>query len=304
MAPISIAPIVKESIKLLRSTLPATIQIEQNIQDHSDKVIGDPTQILQVMMNLCTNAYHAMRERGGILTISLENVVLHTPKKFMTLKVPPGDNIKIGISDTGHGISPQNMERIFEPYFTTKHVNEGTGLGLSVIMGIIKSHNGLITVESELGKGTRFDVYFPLTQAKTTEAVEPVPVIPTVNQERILLVDDEPFFLDIVKENLEALKFKVFANGSSLKTLEIFKENPKGFDFVITDQSMPEMTGLQLIAEIRNINPDIPIILCTGYTEKVSEQSAKYYGITKFLMKPVIFRDLAFAVQDALQRKE
>ena len=303
MSPISIKPIIKESIKLLRSTFPATIEIQQNIQDHLDKIVGDPTQVHQVMMNLCTNAYHAMRERGGILTISLENMALQAPREFMNLKAPPGDYIRLGISDTGQGIAPQILERIFEPYFTTKKVNEGTGLGLSVIMGIIKSHKGLISVESELEKGTRFDVYFPVVQAISPETADRIRFIPTGNQERILVVDDEAFFLDVVKENLEALEYQVIANCSSLKTLEILKDNPTGFDLVITDQTMPEMTGLQLVAEIRNFNSDIPIILCTGYSEMVSEQSAKYYGITKFLLKPIIFNDLAMAVQEALQRK-
>jgi CheY-like chemotaxis protein len=182
-------------------------------------------------------------------------------------------------------------------------VNEGTGLGLSVIMGIVKSHKGLITVESELSKGTRFEVYFPVAQATAAEADASSRVIPTGRQERILVVDDEPFFLDVVKENLEALKYQVTANCSSLTALELFKKNPAGFDLVITDQTMPEMTGLQLVAEIRKYNSDIPIILCTGYSDMVSEQSAKYYGITKFLLKPLIAHDLALAVQDALQAK-
>jgi two-component system, cell cycle sensor histidine kinase and response regulator CckA len=303
MSPVSITPIIKESIKLLRSTFPATIKIQVNIQVTSDKIFGDPTQIHQVMMNLCTNAYHAMRARGGTLTISLENIVLHTPKEFMTLKAPPGDYIKLGISDTGQGISPLILERIFEPYFTTKKVNEGTGLGLSVIMGIIKGHNGLITVESELDRGTRFEVYFPVAHTITGETATPLQTAPKGNQEKILIVDDEPYFLEVVKENLESLNYRVIANRSSLKTLEIFKENPKGFDLVITDQTMPEMTGLQLVAAIRNFNSDIPIILCTGYSEMVSEQSARYYSINKFLMKPVIFPDLALAVHEVLHSR-
>jgi PAS domain S-box-containing protein len=303
MSPISITPIIKESIKLLRSTFPVTIEIQQNIQSHYDKILADPSQVHQVVMNLCTNAYHAMRERGGILTISLENVVLQTPKESMNLKVQPGNYIKLSISDSGQGIPQQILERIFEPYFTTKKVNEGTGLGLSVIMGIIKSHNGLITVESELDKGTRFDVFFPVVQAITPETAAPFRVAPTGNRERILVVDDEPFFLDVIEKNLEALKYQVIANCSSLKILEIFSGNPTGFDLVITDQTMPEMTGLQLVAEIRKFNSDIPIILCTGYSEMVSEQSARYYGINKFLLKPVVFHDLALAVQEALLRK-
>lgn len=302
MKPIGIAPIIIESIKLLRSTLPATIKIEQDFQENSAKIVGDPTQIHQVMMNLCTNAFHAMKERGGILTISMANVVLNTPKTFMDLNVPPGEYVKLSISDTGHGIAPHTLERIFDPYFTTKKVNEGTGLGLSVIMGIIKIHHGLINVESDLYHGTRFDVYFPLIQAETHKTSDKTPIVLLGNQEKILVVDDEPFFLDVVKDNLEMLKYKVSANLSSLKTLELFKENPTGFDLVITDQTMPEMTGIQLIAEIRNLNSDIPIILCTGYSENVSEHSAKYYSITKFLMKPVIFHDLALAVQEVLQK--
>jgi PAS domain S-box-containing protein len=302
MGVISIKPIVKESIRLLRSTLPATIEIRQNVDAQLDRVVGDPTQIHQVIMNLCTNAYHAMRQGGGTLTIALENTPIQRPREFRSLKAVPGDYIRLSIADTGHGIEPQVLTRIFEPYFTTKKVSEGTGLGLSVTMGIVKNHDGLIEVESSVGQGTRFDVYFPLTEEKAPENEVPTRSLPPGNGEKVLIVDDEPFFLEVVRMYLESLGYQVTAKHSSLETLETFRGDPNGFDLVITDQTMPEMTGVQLAGEIRTFHKTIPIILCTGYSETVTEQSARYFGITGFLMKPVVCRDLAWAVHEALQQ--
>ncbi|MBN1102942.1 MAG: PAS domain S-box protein [Deltaproteobacteria bacterium] len=300
MSAFSITPVVKESVKLLRAILPKSIDLQQRIQADPDRIMGDPTQVHQVIMNLCTNAYHVMRGEGGVLSITLENARIESPRESMSLKVPPGDYIRLSVSDTGSGIAPQILERIFEPYFTTKKISEGTGLGLSVTLGIVKSHNGLIELTSRVGEGTRFDVYFPVTQTRSVEAASRVGALPAGHMESVLVVDDELFFLDVLKENLQTLNYRVTANQSSVKTLEAFKSNPNGFDLVITDQSMPEMTGVQLVAEIRKYNRDIPIILCTGYSEIVSEKSAKHYGITKFLMKPIAATELAWAVHEAL----
>lgn len=303
MEAISIRPIIKESIRLLRSTLPTTIEIQQSIGADEDRIVGDPTQIHQVIMNLCTNAYHAMKSSGGVLTIGLEKVTLLRSMEFLSLKAVPGDYIRLSISDTGHGIDPQIFERVFEPYFTTKKLSEGTGLGLSVTMGIVKNHGGLIEVESTAGMGSRFSIYFPLTRENQTESAVLERSLPPGHGERVLIVDDEPFFLEVVKMYLETLGYLVVASHSSLRTLEIFKNNPEAFDLVITDQTMPEMTGVQLAAEIRKHHPTKPIILCTGYSETVTEQSAEHFGITRFLMKPVICRDLAWAVHDALREE-
>lgn len=304
MGKIALKPIAEEAIQLLRSTLPKNIEIRQRLKADPDKITGDPTQIHQAIMNLCTNAYHVMRDSGGVLSVALENTRIGSPREFMSLRVPPGNYIQLSVSDTGQGIAPELLGRIFDPYFTTKSTSEGTGLGLSVTMGIIKGHNGLIEVESHLGKGTRFDLYFPVTPAGLMEANTPAGLLPAGKQEKILVVDDEPFFLDVVREHLSTLGYQVTVNQSAVKSLELFKTDPDGFNLLITDQGMPEMTGVHLVTEIRKYNRDIPIILCTGYSETVSEQSAKYYGITRFLMKPVTYSDLAWAVHGALVGEE
>lgn len=297
---LSISPLLKETTRLLRSTLPKTIQIEQRIQVEDDTIYGDSTQIHQIIMNLCTNAYHAMRDTGGVLTLTLEKGRLLTPREFLSLKVPPGEYVKLSVSDTGQGIDPQTIQRVFEPYFTTKPLNEGTGLGLSVTLGIVRGHGGLIDLQSKVGEGTRFDVYFPLAHAESAETVKSESRLPLGNMERILIVDDELLFLDVLRESLNLLGYRVTTHQSSLKALEAFKHNPDQFDILVTDQSMPEMTGVQLVAEVRKFNKDIPIILCTGFSETVSEESAAHYGISKFIMKPVSTSDLARAVHEAI----
>jgi len=300
---IAVTPLLKESVKLMRSILPKTIRIEQGFDADVDTICGDATQIHQVVMNLCTNAYHAMRDDGGVLALSLRNVSFPAPREWMSLKVPPGEYLQLGISDTGCGIEPQLSERIFNPYFTTKPGSEGSGLGLSVTLGIVKGHNGLIEMESTVGKGTRFDVYLPVARCKAMQEEPSADSLPVGRQENILVVDDELFFLDVVRESLEYLGYRVQAHASSLKALEAFKEDPTGFDLLVTDQTMPEMTGVQLIAEIRKLHGTVPVLLCTGYSETVTEQTAGYYGITRFLMKPVSTKDLARAVHEALDGK-
>jgi|GEM_PF-2542043 len=297
---IEVTPLVKESVKLMRSTLPKNIEIVEDIAAQNDLILGDPTQVHQVIMNLCTNAYHAMRRTGGALRLSVKNVVLHAPKEGMSLRVPPGEFLLLAVSDTGCGIDPQISERIFDPYFTTKQGIEGSGLGLSVTLGIVKGHNGLIEMESRVGEGTRFDVYFPVSRSEVSEEEGQGVALPAGRKERVLVVDDEPFFLDVVGESLDHLGYRVRACGSSSRALEVFKAHPEGFDLLVTDQSMPGMTGVQLIAEIRKLNGRLPVILCTGYSETVTEQSAEHYGITRFLMKPVNARELAEAVRASL----
>ncbi len=297
---VALAPLIKESVKLLRATLPATIEIVQRIAADPDTISGDPTQIHQVVMNLCTNAYHAMRETGGILTVSLETVMLQSSRKAMAMEIPPGAYLKLSIQDTGRGMAPGILDRIFEPYFTTKKINEGTGLGLSVTLGIVRSHNGLIEVESRVGEGTRFDIYLPRVNQAVTEKPVPAGTLPRGDDQRVLVVDDESFFIDVVRENLECLGYRVTACQSSLKALEAFNQAPEEVDLLVTDQTMPEMTGVQLIAEIRKTGATLPVLLCTGYSETVTEQSASHYGITRFCMKPVTIADLAWAVHEVL----
>ncbi|MGD9950776.1 MAG: PAS domain S-box protein [Desulfobulbus sp.] len=301
MEPVNIGPIIKESVRLLRSTIPTTIEIRQEMTITDDQILGDATQIHQVLMNLATNSYHAMRKCGGTLTITLDQVRLDSPKYFLTMEIQPGAYLKLRVSDTGAGISARVLERIFEPYFTTKAVDEGTGLGLAVTMGIVKGHQGLIEVETELGLGTCFTVYLPLSSAQAKQQASPESRLSVGHGERILLVDDEEYFREVIREGLHLLGYKVTVQKGSLQTLETFKKNPMGFDLLITDQTMPELTGTQLAQHVLAINCFMPIILCTGFSETITKDNASNFGITKLLMKPVNIEELATAVHDVLR---
>jgi PAS domain S-box-containing protein len=292
MEPINLTPLVEEALHLLRSTLPATITIHQNINPVSHQISGNLTQIHQVIMNLATNASHAMKSNGGTLTVNLDSCTLTGAKQFMTMTITPGEYIKITVADTGCGMTPGVLERIFDPYFTTKKIDEGTGLGMAVVLGIIKSHGGLIDIKTELGKGTVFEIYLPLCPGETEGGRSDEMKIHHGNGEKILIVDDELYFLELVYENLKTLGYNARAVQRSTEALDLIQTGPNEYDLLITDQTMPEMTGVQLIEEVRKINRTIPIILCTGFSEVVTEDSASYYGINRFLMKPVSLREL------------
>jgi PAS domain S-box-containing protein len=297
--PIQVTHIVKEAIKLLRASLPTTILIQQHIEKNIGIIEADPTQIQQVMMNLCTNAAHAINEKDGVLEISLSNIELD---QIASAKIPdlkPGPYLKLSVSDTGHGIHPNAYKKIFVPYFTTKEKGEGTGLGLAVVQEIIKSHGGAITVESELGKGATFHVYIPTIQREVAMDEVESTALP-MGHERILLVDDEQPLVEIGKQMLERLGYNVAARTSSIEALELFKVQPDRFDLVITDIVMPNMTGEKLAEKLMAIRADIPIILCTGYSEKFTRRQASDMGIQSFLMKPLVMQDLATTVRQAL----
>ena len=299
--PMQIGPIVKEALKLLRSSLPTTVELRQNIESDTGIVEADPTQIHQILMNLCANASHSMGEEGGILEVSIGNVKLGSSDSGSGyFDIPPGNYLRLTVSDTGQGMPPEVLERIFEPYYTTKEKGQGTGLGLSVVHGIVKSYGGTITAYSEPGKGSVFNVYFPLIEQKkeVLEADESGP-IPTGN-EHILFIDDEPPLADLGKQMLERLGYKVNTRTSSLEALELFKVKPGQFDLVITDMTMPNMTGEKLAVELMRIRSDIPIIICTGYSEYISEEKANEIGIRAFIMKPLLMRDLANTVRKVL----
>ena len=297
--PIQVTHIVKEAIKLLRASLPTTISIEQHIEKNIGVIEADPTQIHQVMMNLCTNAAHAISEKDGVLKISLSNIELDQMAYAKIPDLEAGSYLKMSVSDTGHGIHPEAQEKIFNPYFTTKEKGEGTGLGLAVVQGIIKSHNGAITVESEVGKGATFHVYLPIIQREISTAEVESIALP-MGQERILFVDDEQPLVEIGKQMLERLGYTVDTRTSSIEALELFKTQPNRFDLVITDIVMPNMTGEKLAEKLLDIRADIPIILCTGYSEKFTRRQASDMGIQSFLMKPLVMRDLASTVRQAL----
>jgi PAS domain S-box-containing protein len=300
--PLSIQLIIKEALKLLRASFPSTIDIHQDIDKKCRSILADPTQIHQVLMNLCTNSYHAMRENGGVLGVSLREVEIASDDLVSNLDLNPGGYLKLTVSDTGHGMDREVAEQIFNPYFTTKAPGEGTGMGLAVVHGIVKSYGGHITVYSEPNQGTTFHVYLPRIDASevTPETLSTEP--PPKGKERILLVDDEPPIVRMVQQMLENLGYHVTARTGSIDAFEAFCVEPDKFDLVITDQTMPHMTGTELAQKIMSIRPGVPIILCTGFSEVISEKKAKAIGILEYAMKPVIKSDLAGTIRKLLDK--
>jgi len=298
--PIQLGSIVKEALKLMRATLPSTIEIRQHIQDGLDPVLADATQIHQILMNLCANAAHAMRKDGGILEVNLEKIHIDTAMANRYADLETGSHIRLRIEDSGTGIPTDIIDSIFDPYFTTKQPGEGTGLGLSVVHGIVKSYGGDIRVKSQLDAGTVFDMVLPATNDNsfTTEAVSAPP--PTGN-EHILLIDDEPALVEIGKKLLVSLGYKVVTQTNSHAALELFNSQPWAFDLVVSDMTMPGMTGEKLAQEMIEVRPDIPVILCTGYSQQISEQQAYALGIRAFLYKPISIDILARTVRTVLE---
>ena len=297
--PVRVSRIVKEALKFLRASLPTTIEIRENIEKDIGTIEADPTQIHQILMNLCTNAHHAMREEGGILEVTLTNVDMDAYTIRQYPDISSGPYVRLSVSDTGHGITPDVKERIFDPYFTTKGVGEGTGLGLAVVHGIVKDHAGAITVYSETGKGTTFHIFLPVIEKAEEPKKETMGPLPT-GHERILFIDDDPSLVEIGREILGKLGYDVVAKTSSIEALELFREQPDKFDLVITDMTMPNMTGDRLAAELMKIRPDIPTILCSGFSEKMSNEKADALGIKNFLMKPIVMKDLAKTIRKVL----
>ena len=301
-AKIKIIPVLKEVLKMLRSTIPTTIDIQQNLEAESGTVLADPTQIQQILLNLGTNAAHAMRDMGGTLKVSLvqEDFDLDAAEEYPDLN--PGSYLKLIVSDTGSGIDDEIMQKIFEPYFTTKGPGEGTGMGLALVHGIVKSYDGDITVESEPGKGTTFNLCLPRIEADVSPVEEPSAKLPR-GTERILFVDDEKEAVDAIQPMLENLGYKVTGRTSSIEALEAFRNRPDGFDLVITDMTMPNMTGKDLAKKLMSIRSDIHIILCTGFSEKIDERRAEEMGISAFVMKPIIMRQMAQTIREVLDKK-
>jgi len=290
--------VVKEALKFLRASLPSTIEIAQDIQ--SDWLLmGDSTQIHQVLMNLCTNAGHAMEEKGGVLDVALMDTELDSGFTATHQGLKPGPFLKITVTDTGYGMKPHVLDRIFEPFFTTRPPGEGTGLGLSVVHGIVNSHGGGIYAYSEPGKGSTFHVYLPAIKSEWEEESELEKPV-SGGTERILFVDDEPMLADLGEKALKSLGYEVTARTSSIDALALFQKQPDQFDLVITDMTMPHMTGDSLARAMIKIRPDIPIILCSGYSQQISEESAKRIGFRAFVMKPILRRTLAETVREVL----
>jgi signal transduction histidine kinase len=296
--PVQIKPIAKEALKLIRASLPATIEIHKDIRSDSP-IMADPTQVHQIIMNLCTNAAHAMQDTGGRMVVSLIDVELGADVTDPHPDIAPGPFIKLTVSDSGCGIAPEIKDRIFDPFYTTKELGEGTGLGLSVVHGIVKDCGGMVTVESTPGEGSTFNIFFPVIESEQGAEIVTRAPLPT-GTERILFVDDEESHVEMGKQVLELLGYRVTAQTSSREALKVFRAKPDEFDLVVTDLTMPKMTGDVLAKEIMAIRSDMPVILCTGYSGKITPAKAKALGIKEVVMKPAVVEEIARTVRMVL----
>ena len=298
LKPMSVTYVVKEVMKLLRSTIPATIQIYEHWESENDQICGNATQIHQVLMNLCTNASYAMKGKEGKLEVILSDENLSAPTTVGHFTLNPGTYLKLTVRDSGHGIPAEDMQRIFDPYFTTKPRGEGTGLGLSIIYGIIKDHNGGVGVTSTVGKGTTFEIFLPVSEKTASRAEISTPILQ--GSGNILLVDDEESLVEAYGELLTSLGYTVDGATSSRQALELFKENPEKFDLVFTDHTMAHMTGFQLAEKLLEIRPKLPVILYSGFAEDITPKIAKAHGIRHLLAKPLIKNEVARILHNLL----
>lgn len=297
--PFIVSTVAKEVLRLIRSSLPATVKIKRKITSES-AILGNPTQVHQIFMNLCTNAAHAMERSGGTLEVTVIDVHI-TGASPDEPDLDPGDYMKIEVSDTGQGIPPEIINSIFEPYFTTKRPGEGTGMGLAVVQGIVESYGGKIYVDSQQGKGTTFRIFLPIVHKRSDLLQETMSDLPS-GTEHILLVDDELPIVKMGSQIMERLGYRVTTRTSSIEALALFRSKPDEFDLVISDMTMPNMTGDKLAVEMMQIRPDIPVILCTGYSKTISENSALELGIKAFVYKPMVKKDLANVIRAVLDQ--
>ena len=300
--PLELHILVKEVLKLLRASLPSTISIQERLDPQAGTVLANATHMHQVLMNLGANAAHAMRDSGGVLEIRVEPYQVETTDTAALAELRPGPHVRLTVRDTGHGMTPDVMARIFEPFFTTKGIGEGTGMGLAVIHGIITHHDGMITVESHPGQGTTFRVYLPVsdpTQDEEEALDEPLPR----GSERILFVDDEGALAQLGQRMLTRLGYQVTACQSGVEALQRFQQAPQDFDLVMTDQTMPEMTGDRLTYELRQVRPEIPIVMCTGFSPTIDATEAQTADVDAICMKPLMARQVARAVRQALDHR-
>ncbi len=298
--PLLVQDIVNESLRFLRSTIPSNIKIIKRIDSLPIYILGDPIQVYEVIMNLCTNAYQAMEKQGGILSVCVNEIEITQDQNGSGMK--PGSYCKIRVQDSGPGIPKEDLNKIYDPYFTTKAFGEGSGLGLSVVHGIMKKHNGFIKAKSKPGE-TIFDIYFPRTDKKEVHEKGDECVSEICN-ERILFVDDEESIVTLVSRGLKMLGYKIQGRTSSAEAIEEFEKAPEKFDLVITDMTMPYLTGTQLIEKIRQIRPEIPVILCSGYSKQINDEAIKKYKINGFMQKPILIKDLSKKIREIFNRKE
>ena len=297
--PIKVTPVLKETIDLIKSSLPGTIKIEKHTDVYSDKILGDSTQIQQVIMNLFRNAADALKSQTGTIKVSLSNTYIEPIQTHPELK--SGRFLKLIVKDTGHGMTKEVIDHIFEPFYTTKEIGKGSGMGLAVVHGIIKNHGGTITVESEPGKGSEFTVILPTTDEKIETQTLAIDKSQSVKEKRnVLLVDDEEIILSSLQNVLKRLGYNVVAAKDAMEALELFRATPHTFDLVITDLTMPQITGVELAKKLINIQTDIPIILCTGFNDFIHEDEAKAIGIRELLLKPASTSELKNAIGRAL----
>ena len=300
--PVKMNAIVKEALNMLRATLPSTIELKMRLEEDQDTILADPTQMHQVIIHLCANAAHAMRDKGGFLDISVKPVTLDAKAAAQFHGLSPGSHIRVSVKDTGHGMDRDTMEKIFDPFFTTKKMEKGTGMGLAVVHGIIKAHGGAVTVQSKVGKGSEFQIYLPRVEAIELPAGPEAPAVEN-GQESLLFVDDEEWLVDMWKEILESLGYRMTVTTKPLQALQMFQENPQDFDLVITDQTMPQMTGLELAQELLALRPELPIILVTGFSQVVTPEKAKTAGVREYIMKPLSISELTNAINRSLGKK-
>jgi CheY-like chemotaxis protein len=302
-APVEVHLIVKEVLRLIANVLPTTVEVKRWIDPEAGTVLADPSQLHQVLMNLCTNAAHAMQGQSrGELEVHLEPCILGDEEAQLLGGLQPGEYVRLRVADNGHGMDTETMSRIFDPYFTTKKQSEGTGLGLAVVRGIVTSHGGAIQVESELGKGSNFQVYLPRLSSPKIQA-EAARELHWPGNERVLLVDDETQLVSVVRSMLQRLGYQVTAVSSSPEALKIFLARPFDFDLVLTDQTMPDICGTGLAEEILACRPGMPIVLCTGYSDQVNHDKARQLGIREFLEKPLTLGTLSAALRRALGKE-
>jgi PAS domain S-box-containing protein len=301
--PLKIQPLIKESLKMLRASIPTTISIKESIPPHRGRVVlADPTQVQQIVMNLCTNAFQAMEKTGGVLSVGVKPVTIEASGALADRQIPPGEYVELVVGDTGSGIAPDIIGKIFDPFFSTKDIGKGTGMGLSITHGIISSYGGAITVDCTVGQGATFHVYFPVIQEEAKEAEEPQEA--PMGQGRILFVDDEVLLAEMGKDMLERLGYTVTAHNHSIEAMDEFLEDPTKFDLVITDQTMPGLTGTDLARRMLTTRPDLPIILCTGFSHVIDEEAAKALGIKEFTFKPVTKASIGLLIRKLINKGE
>jgi signal transduction histidine kinase/DNA-binding response OmpR family regulator len=299
--PTQVSTIAKEASKLIRSIIPASIDVRLQLESEA-LVMADPTQIHQIFMNLLSNAAQAMETDGGLLTIGISQTRLNRYFDSMHKLFLPGEFLKITVTDTGVGIEPENLDKIFDPYYTTKGRGEGTGLGLSVVHGIVQACNGEIEVESEPGHGTTFMIYMPIYALETATAND-IPSKLPLGTERILFIDDERPIAEMSRQRLSLLGYRVTVAHSSMEALDRLAAGPEDFDLIITDMTMPQMSGDRLVIEAKKLSPKVPVILCTGYSKKISPEKAAAIGIDAFIMKPVAVTEMAETIRRVLDSR-